>query len=191
MHAHVENMEELRQRVMRLYTELVDVLNTLLPGIRKPAKDGGYMDEHLADLGFCCRDLARFFDDAKKECKAKRDLIDLVLCGRVAAQAVNDDDTRVIGQLCTASVRTGMQPILPKPGEENFYRMCAALRVPPEVIESRMLDMNWRGIGMNIEKWMGEGKNIPDGIGTRPTFGMTYRARSGVKTLADNKKEED
>lgn len=141
--------------------------------------------EELCDFGFFCREMAKVFDELRKEANARKDLCGQVIAYRLTQAALNDPtlNMKVKGQFASGTPDVKMQSELPKKFTDEYYMITDYLNVPRDVAESGVLRLDWKQVTEHLTKLMHDGKKIPPGFGKQyPKYITTYR-RLGKKTI--------
>ena len=138
--------------------------------------------EELTDIGYLLREIATFFDNARKDCNSVRELIELNLCKAMVENTLRDSETEQIfrGVLASASPQVRQQPQLPKRGSEDYRKLCEWAGVPSDEIEKGYISFHFPTLTKVLTDNAEKGIPTPPGIlGVIPKFACTFRKRNG------------
>lgn len=168
------------------FNGVMDLLHRLYPFLSSTEdrlKAGKYTLSQLADTGFILRNLEKRFDDLRKECSKKKDLVSRVLGVAVAktvAEAGGDEKIKksmasIRGEISRATPGVTIQAMTPKRGSGEYIAFMTSLGVPKEVIDKGILDARWNGVAELATELTKAGKKLPPGLGkTMPSYTATY-----------------
>lgn len=137
-------------------------------------------NEELCDFGYICRELAKVFDELRKEMNARMDLCGSIIAFRKTKASLTDPtlQLKVVGQFATASPDVKIEVGLPKKHSPEYYQVTDALGVPREVAEKGILKLDWKSVTKYCTEQVNAGKKIPKGFGQQyPKYRVTYRKR--------------
>jgi len=187
MHELVRNAQQLQERVQDMYQEVYDFISSTEGNLKK-------MDLNLADLadmGFLCREMENFLDNARKEVKGRKELCGKIIGLAVAKQSLADPSklkTNVKGELATATPDVKQEPKLPSKrlpdGTPNpeFHSLLMAMGFSEELAKSGLVDLRWKGMCDWISERTALGLPLPKEIVatySAPTATFRRRKRTG------------
>ena len=149
------HIEEVHEEATALGVHLKNQLDEMTPG-------------ELADAGFMLRNCERYFDDARKEVKSRKELISKLLCVQLTRRALEGGELIARGKLASASPDTHVRPKIPKYGTPEYIRLLTWLGIPADAIEGGALNIHFNRMSERLTRLASEGKQLPEGL--LPTY---------------------
>jgi hypothetical protein len=177
----IKDAKLLQADVDNTYDAAVSYCYGLLPVLQRDALS----DADLTDIGFLLRECEKFFDDARKEVKAKKEMISRMLALKITKRFTEDPNTelRSRGELAIATPDVAIRPKLPKAGTIEYEQLLTFLGVPPEVICEGTLTIHFKRMSEMLTKMAEEGKNPPPGlVGTYTDNTCVFRKTNNPKS---------
>lgn len=175
-----------RVEMLRLFGEEMDFVHheytSFAQGLDEDVRSKAISSEDLADLGFLFREHGAKADDWRKDCKARSEFAGMVIARRLILQPTTDMsgiEDSVKGRYATATMKSEVQPVIPRPSDPEYKEACAYLGVPDELAESKLVKLDWNQAREFVSGLIADGKEVPDIFAkTYPVVGCTYRRRS-------------
>ena len=176
----IEDAKSLQANVDDTYDAAVTFCYGLLPVLQRDELS----EAELTDIGFLLRECEKFFDDARKEVKAKKEMISRMLALKITKRFTEDPDTelRSRGELAVATPDVAIRPKLPKAGTIEYEQLLTFLGVPKEVLCEGTLNIHFNRMSEMLTSMAAEGKNPPPGlVGTYTDNTCVFRRTNNPK----------
>lgn len=160
---------------------LYNLVYGFLSGNNANIKSKKLTNEQLCDFGYLSKELAKIFDELRKECQAREKLCSSIIAYNVTQDAINNPSSsgRVSGELATATPRVKMQAALPKKLTEDYYKLTDFFGVSREIAKLGILKLDWKTVTEYCTERVNKGLKIPEGFGQQyPDYTATYRKKS-------------
>lgn len=163
-------------RFFELYTESYQYM---MDQIERIKKEGEFSNPDLTDIGFLWRELENLLDDARKEAKAKKELISKILAMRKTREFMDDPsiDLTVHGKIAYGSPNVRQVPGLPRPGTPHYKKLCDHFEIPDVVASKGLVKFSFNELADYLTGLGEDGVNAPEGVRTYPVYSMTYRRK--------------
>jgi len=171
---HRTNAETFEELIGRAHASSVEYCHLLLPYLQSDQLS----ESELCDVGFLLRESERWLDDARKEVKAKKELISRILSVKITRRCIEDDSSelRARGELATATPDVKIRPKLPKAGTDEYGQLLTWLGVPAETIGDGLLSVHFKRMSEMLTRMAEEGKQPPPGlVGTYTDSNCVFR----------------
>ncbi len=182
----VQIKSSLVSRLKDVYEEsqlLYNMAYGFLSSTNETLKSRTMSNEDLCDFGFLCRELAKLFDELRKEMNVRSELCGSLIAYEKTKEVLSDPSIalKVKGTLATGSPDVKMQAALPKKGSPEYYTLTDFFNVPRDVAETGVLKLDWKQVTEYLTALTQEGKPIPEGFGKQyPKYITTYRKKRCV-----------
>ena len=139
--------------------------------------------EDCADLGLLFRETESFLDEARKDCKARKEFAGTIIGGVAARMAQRGDlekaGSSVYGSICTALpiLKVGLSP--PKEGTPEYDATIKHFNLPKELIDSGALQFHYVKYNEWVNSLLEVGAPLPPGVSKNayPIYGASFRRR--------------
>lgn len=175
----VKKLRGVFEEVQLTYNLTYGFLSEITPTIK--AKELTVND--LTDIGFLCREMAKIFDELRKECEARQNLCGSIIAYQLITKTLTDPNASMKskGELATGTPKLKMQAALPKKFTPEYYQITDFMGVPRDVAETGVLRLDWRRVVEYCTEMAEKGKKMPEGFGKQyPLYTTTFRKRRGV-----------
>lgn len=172
----LSRLEALYEDLIRIQSEVQGILSEtseLLVGPALKLTDA-------ADVGFITRELAKAFDDLRKEAEARSLLAGKRIAVALTERSLSDPNTpmTIQGRLASASPDVKIEASLPRPGSAEFDSFLTYLGVPPELVKSGLIKPDWKRVQELLNRMTEDGVPLPPGVGkTYPRFLSVFRRK--------------
>jgi len=176
----VEDIKEFLDNVSSTYENTVEQCYRLLSLLQGDS----LTEEQLCDMGFMLRETEKFLDDARKEVKAKKEMISKMLAVKITKAYMEDPsrEMRARGTMATATPDVHIRPKLPKIGTPEYATLLGWLGVPDASIEGGTLSIHFNRMSEMLTRMAEEGKNPPPGlVGTYTDSNCVFRRLNNPK----------
>tara|TARA_R110000824_G_scaffold69355_3_gene178837 strand:+ start:2325 stop:2867 length:543 start_codon:yes stop_codon:yes gene_type:complete len=177
----INDAKAMKEHVDEVYESSVSFCHILLSVLQRDQLS----ESELTDIGFLLRESEKFFDDARKEVKAKKEMISKMLALKIMKRYTEDPDTedlRSRGTLATATPDVAIRPKLPKAGTPEYEQLLNWLGEPIETINGGTLNIHFNRMSQMLTRMAEEGKNPPPGlVGTYTDNTCVFRRTNNNK----------
>lgn len=165
--------EETKESYSDHYLTLITLLEFLKEeGLSCPVGD-------LCDIGMFCRDMENLFDDLRKEVKARKELVEKLICVRQTIK-VTEDPSRTLtvrGEYSLGVPDVRFSTPIPKRGSPDFMKMMSYFGATSEAA-NEVLSPSYERIGEHFSKLEEEGKPVPSFVSVKfPKYTVTFRKK--------------
>jgi len=161
--ANVASLNQRKARVDQLYNDLVVEVDRFA----KAASTGAISDERdVVDGAYICKLMSEKFDDLRKECNKALEAASRWACEQHTMKELAGimPDGVIRAQLCSASTKVKMVPVLPKKGTQEYYDMCIDLGVTDWAFQHELFHAHWPGVVEKCNALLAAGMPLPKGI---------------------------
>jgi len=172
----LQELQELSEEVSILHSKFLEYLLVITKDIRS----GKLKDEKMCDIGYLLRELENLFDDWRKDCKARKELIGKILAFNVTQASLNGStETCVRGLLATGTADVKIRAKLPAKGTDEYMAVLKHFGIPETLVQAGVLKLDWDGVSGLATKQAQDGKPMPPGLGeTFPEYVTVFKRRS-------------
>lgn len=172
LHALLSQAEHLQSEVTLTCSELLTQMQA----------DGGNVNEAVyTDCGYLLRSIEDAVDEARKECKAKKELLGRALAFAVITRVTERPSSEVqsVGLMAYGTPDVKQKAALPKPGTDAHRALMTHFGVNNQDVEKfGILAFHWPSVSDYLTALAADGKNPPAGLGTlHPEYTVSYRKR--------------
>jgi enamine deaminase RidA (YjgF/YER057c/UK114 family) len=170
-------------RLEKLYDSLVSLqasVQAVLADVSTLLQQAGTKLPDVADVGFLAREIAKTFDNLRKEADARAALAGQVVAVTLTERSLTDPNTAMTirGRLASATPDVKIEAILPSPKSPEYVQFMQFIGVPLTLIESGLVKPDWPRVQELCNALQQDGKKLPTGIGrTYPRFHAVFRRR--------------
>lgn len=175
----IMNLELALAVVDNAYSSAMEALMEALEWVRG---DGQIDMPGLVDAGFLMREIENHCDDLRKEAKAKKNLVEMVIAKRAITDSVNEAGVgNIDGRLATGTPDVKQEPKMPKKGTAEYVALCQYFGLSEKAIRAGVMSPHYLRLGEWATEATKNGEPLPDGLlETRPKFTVAFRRKRQV-----------
>lgn len=177
-----KELRELLERAQQLELDVGGAVSVV------PGKVASMTIPYAVDCGFLFRELSSIFEELRKKCNTRKDLIGQALALKYGAGAVRGENIPLNGELATGAVNIDNEPRIPNHTTPEFIALMQWLGVPPGVAAQGAIRPSFRRLTDEINRRVSNGEKLPPGIeATYAKMTVTFRKKLNIN--AQNQEE--